>query len=795
MKTVKKIIILIISIILILIIGLLITVNRLSKRGLPDYKHDLVLKGLEKPVKVYYDSIGVPHIFASTQSDLYLATGYVMARERMWQMDLLRRVTLGRLSEIFGDEYIQTDLLLRSMRYSEKSERVLNSSGQEISLALKMFSEGVNKYIDEYKGNYPVEFFILGYEPEKWTPIHSANLISYMAWDLKAGWSELVLEQIATKVDSIHLAEILPDVPAENITIFKSDSNKLLASNIILNLIKLDKLGCDILSGSNNWAVSAKKSSTGKPLLANDMHLAFNVPGIWFQMHQVVEGELNVTGLAVPGQPLIVVGHNDSIAWGMTNTYVDNLDYYEETINPADTNQYLFNGEWKNFEIRDETIVSKGGAKHEIQYRLNHRGPVVSGFKNIKDRVLTIRWVGDFESNEFRSIYLVNRAKNWEDFKNAFSTFKTISQNIAYADCNGNIGLYCCAGVPVRKRDKIFAVLPGATDEYDWQGLVPFDELPHVYNPECGYILSANNKTIDNSYPYHIGTWYALPYRYLRIKKMLEGKEKLDIHDFENMQNDFVSTYAEEFTQTMLKLIDSNDIQDKTMLEALDILKQWDYNMLAQLVAPTIFECWIGILTEQLYKDELGDEIFQQFISVYQLSSFGINTILKNRNSVWIDNVETDKIETLNDIANESFIKTIQELKDKLGSDISTWQWGNQHKLVLRHPLAKVKILDRVFKLNRGPFSVGGGSHTVSPYKYQVARPDLVVHGASHRNIFCPGNWDSSISVIPTGNSGICVSKFYCNQTRLYINGEYHPDYFSNYSIEKNKLYVLNILP
>jgi penicillin G amidase len=795
MKPIKKNIILAISIILIIIIGLFITINRLGRRGLPDYKHDLVIKGLEKPVKVYYDSTGIPHIYAATEHDLYMATGFIMAQERMWQMDLLRRVTLGRLSEIFGDEYIKTDLLLRSLRYSEKSKKIIQHSSKETVEALQAFADGVNSYIKRQKGDFPVEFFLLGYKPEKWEPYHSLNLIGYMAWDLKSGWNELVLEKIAAKVDSTHLMEILPDLLHEKTCIFRPDNNNLLSTNSLINLKKVEDLGCDILSGSNNWAVSGKKSVTGKPLLANDMHLSFNLPGIWFQLHQVVEGKLNVTGLAIPGQPLIIVGHNDSIAWGMTNTYVDNLDYYEEKVNPADSNQYLFNDEWKNFKICNETVISKDGTKHELQYRLNHRGPVVSEYKGIGDKVITIRWVGDLESDELRSIYLLNRAHNWDDFRNAFSTFKSISQNVAYADCKGNIGLYCCAGIPVRKRDKVFAILPGWTDEYDWQGLIPFEELPNIYNPECGYVLSANNKTTDDKYSYHIGTWYALPYRYQRIKDMIESKEKLSVDDFRNMQNDFVSAYASKFLSVMLPFFDSENNLNTTEKEALQLLKQWDFNMSLDKVAPTILETWSNIITEDLFKDELGEETYRLFINENKLNTIALYNILNHANSVWADNILTTEKESLADIATRSFKRTIEKLIFDYGNDSKMWLWGKIHHITLQHPLAKVKILDLAFNLNRGPYPLGGSDHTVSPYRYLFDKPNAVVHGASHRNIYDPDNWNNSVSIIPTGNSGISTSEFYCNQTEDYINGKYHADFFTLETLEEKKLYVLNLLP
>jgi penicillin amidase len=795
MKSFKRVFYTIIVFTAILILIAFIILSRLSRRGLSDYNENVNIRELENPVKIYHDEMGIPHIYASSEHDLYLATGYVMAQERLWQMDLLRRVTLGRLSEIFGDDFIKTDLLLRSLRYSEKSIKILDQSSPELINILQAFSDGVNTYIDKNKGNYPVEFFLLGYGPEKWKPFHSLNLIGYMAWDLKSGWNELVLEKIASKLDSAHLTGLLPDNLRQKSIIFQTGSKELAENNALLNLSKIDKMGLDVFCGSNNWAVSGKRSETGKPLLANDMHLSFNIPGTWIQIHQVIEGSLNVTGLALPGQPLIIVGHNDSIAWGMTNTYVDNLDYYQEKINPENPNQYLFNGEWKNFKIFNDTIISKGGSKNLRTYRINHRGPVVSEFKGIDDKVLTIRWVGDIESNEFQSIYLLNRAHNWNEFKNAFRTFRSISQNVAYADIKGNIGLYCCAGVPIRKRDKIFTVLPGWNDEYDWKGLVPFDSLPSVYNPDCGYVASANNKTADESYPFHIGTWYSIPYRYDRIVEMIEGKEKLSVSDFKNMQNDMHSQYAKLFVSTLLPLFDSASswtIEEKTAIQS---VKSWNFEMSPLKIDPTIIESWSYHFIKNVFYDELGNDLFNLFIDNGTLPRIALYNLLIEKQSVWTDNIETQKKETLQDIAGISFKETIEEMVNKYGTDTINWEWGKVHNILLSHPLAKVKVIDKIFKLNRGPYRVGGSYHTVSPYSFSFGNPENVIHGASHRNIFVTEDWDKSCSVIPTGNSGICSSDFYCNQTGLYINGNYHPDYFTKEEVIKNKKFEMDLLP
>ncbi len=781
MKLRFKIILGFVVLLLFILAGVILYTHNISVGALPDYDETLHIPGLRNEVKVYRDQRGVPHIYAENEHDLYRVTGYIMAQERLWQMDLLRRVTLGRISEIFGEDYIETDVLLRSLQYTAKSERILEDGDSLSIAAVKEFTEGVNFYIQESDGHYPIEFTLLGYEPEPWQPVHSINLIGYMAWDLKSGWSELILNELAQVLDSARLAGLLPQDEIAGTTVFPTcdKAKELLAHSRLQELSKLESLGLDIFNGSNNWAVAGSRTRSGKPLLANDMHLALGIPGVWLQVHQVVKDQLNVTGLALPGQPFIIVGHNDSIAWGMTNTYVDNLDYYEEVINPDDSNQYLFNGEWRTFDVYHEKIGIRGGEEVERMYRRNHRGPDVSAFKHSSSRTLTIRWIGDLPSDELRSIYLVNRASGWPEFCAAFESFRTISQNVVFADVRGNIGLYCCGGVPVRKRSGIFEILPGDSDEYDWQGLIPFEELPHSYNPECGYVSSANNKTVDSLYPYHIGTWYAQPYRIDRIREVLSRSRNIDREDLMDLQNDTRSEFARLFIGKMLPLVAADPGEDEEYARCIELLESWDFSMDADLAQPAILETWSSTLLASCLKDELGDSLFNNYLQVIQLPRIFLYNLLNGCGTEWYDNVQTPEKEDAGEIATSSLQAAIEILRKEYGSPLEEIRWGDVHRLTLRHPLSAVDALNKVFKLNRGPFAVSGSYHTVAPYTYMWSRPDSVFHGASHRNIYDLSAWDSSASVIPTGTSGIPASDHYCDQTAHYLAGKYYEDPFS----------------
>jgi penicillin G amidase len=797
----KKILLGIVTLLIIVLIGTGLFVRSIATRGVPDYNTSLALKNLKQEVVVRRDKFAVPHIIAKNQQDLYRAVGYVMAQDRLWQMDLLKRVTLGRLSEIFGKDLVNVDILMRSLRIPDKSRMILSNSDPKLILALECFSDGVNQFIDTHMDKLPPEFTILGVKPEHWKPEYSFNLIGYMAWDLTMPYSvETILHKIQKKVSAAQFKELLPDVPGRDTSIYQEFKHKVseldLKNSLFAQTDILEKYGVTIFQGSNNWAVSGKKSVTGRPIMANDMHLGLNAPGLWYQMHQLIEGELNVTGVVLPGQPFVVAGHNDKIAWGMTNVMVDDMDFYAEKINPDNPDQYEFMGVFKDFITRSETIKIKGGEEITKQIKFTHRGPVISKLKKIKDETITMKWVGNEASNEMRSIYLLNYAQNWKEFKNALTTFTSASQNIVYSDIKGNIGLYCCAGVPIRKKGDGLAIVPGWTDEYDWQGIVPFEELPHSYNPESGYVSSANNKTAPNDYPYHISNWFALDYRIDRIREMLEEKEKLSVKDFQRMHGDFKSKLVEEFNPLIIKELDK--INDMTALEqqAFDDLKQWDGVLNKESSAAATFEMFFLHFVENLIKDEMGESIYQEYFKSSYLARYLVNNVALSGNSQWADNILTkDKKETLTDIVYLSFKNAVAQLSDKMGTSFDKWAWGNIHKLELNHPLGSVKILDKIFGFNAEPVDVGGSFHTVCPYRHKFTKPFAAIHGASQRHIYLPDSWDESLSIIPTGTCGVPASKHYCDQTKMYANNQYHQDIFTMEETKKISDYKLTFKP
>jgi len=791
----KKILFGVVIVLFVGIASLLIFLNNFSKKGLPDYNQSISIPGLKQKVTIYRDKYAVPHIYAENEHDLYLTTGYCMAQDRMWQMDLIRRVTMGRLSEIFGEKMLKADMLFRTLGITQKSKIVLGKVSDELLGHMEAYAKGINYYIEEHKGNFPLEYNILGYTPEKWKPLHTLNLIGYMAWDLAGGWeSEIVISNLEKKLGSSLIKEITPKFDKHGSTFpdfVKAELIDKLYKDFVLSKDQISHLGLQVFKASNNWAVSGAKSTTQHPILANDMHLGLNSPGIWLQMHQNIKGKLDVTGVALPGAPFIVCGHNEHIAWGMTNVMVDNLDFFVEKINPDNSDEYLYKSEWKKIITKKETIKIKDGDPKEIEIRYTGHGPIVSELKeDITDMVISAKWQGFEYSNELLGVYQLNNAKNFEDFKVAANKFIAVSQNIVYADKKGNIGLVCAAGIPIRPSNDGTKVQPGWTGEHEWKGIVPFDERPISYNPSKGFVSSANYFTAEN-FSYYVNKWgFCGPYRLDRINEILKSKDKFSVEDMKKMQLDMKSKLPELFVKEIVS--ETTKMSDLTKLEknALSLLKSWDFLMDAKSSAAAIFETFKLCFIENTFKDQMGERLYQGYIKNKHSVGFGLEQIW-NTDSQWFDNIDTDKKEHFSDIVQKSFSDCVAKLDKEMGSDVNSWEWGKLHIFTLNHPLGSVKILDMVFKLNKGKYELGGSLHTIPAYAYDFRKPFKVNHGPSQRHVYDIFQWDKSFSVIPTGNSGIPASKHYCDQTDLYTNGEYHVDYVSESLVKENAEYTM----
>jgi len=787
-----------------------------GKKSSSRYQGVIPLAGLSDSVVIYRDERGIPHIYASTEHDLYLAVGYVSAQERLWQMDLIRRSTTGRLSEIFGRSFVQPDIISRCLQIPEKSSRILKDMDPDISECLQAYTDGVNHFIVTCK-KLPVEFRILSYKPDLWCLEDIVNIIGLMGWSLGSRnlTAEIFNYQLVRKLGTEMASSLIPgwDIASE-IVYPGFRLNDTLISAAIASIISFDMikyLGVPSFSGSNNWAVSGNRSETGKPLLSNDMHLPFNNPAIWIQIHQVVPGKLNATGVVIPGQPFVVAGHNERIAWGMTNLMVDDVDLYTEKINPENREQYLFNGEWREMKKKEEIIRIRGGKQEMAVLRFTHRGPLISGLinldrispkikwlgydylsglKDLEDLSLSMKWSGYDISDEVTGIYQLNRAKGWDDFRSGLKSFRSISQNFVYSDIEGNIGLNTGGGIPVRKGNGIM-IRSGETDEYDWKGFVPFDQLPYSFNPPDGSVSSANNKTVDDDYPYFISQDFVAPYRIMRIREMLDEKELFGTDDFKRMVNDQYSVFAALLTPHILKLESRTAELSGPEKMALGDLSQWKYEMDPRLNAPSVFEFFRICFRKNLLADELGvlyDELY------YMTSEYYIYKIITSGIDEWVDNIDTPQTETLDDIVMKSFKDGVHLLMKQHGKNPENWKWGRIHTITFVHPLGSIRILNSLYKLNSRTFQIGGSDHTVCPY-FSLKPGFSASMGASIRHVFNTADWDDSWSVLPGGSSGVPESEFYLSQVDTYLMGQFYRDHFSENAVKNSAKYKMILKP
>lgn len=774
------------------IIGFAFLLRHISHRAIPDYNGNVVIESMQGRAEVLRDTFGIPHIYAENAEDLYRVTGYLMAQDRLWQMDLLRRFATGRLSEIFGERAVETDRLYRALRIEDKSKLIMRRTEPEINACVKAFAEGVNCYLRENEKNLPFEFTILGYKPEPWLPIHTYNMIGYFSWSSSSAWrSEPALYKMSRIVNEELARELVPDIKNHQ-AIFPDleIEGDLHPAMDLLSATSLGRdLGLEVFTASNSWAVSGDRSYNGSPILCNDMHLQLDVaPGVWYQMHQIIPGEMNVSGMVLPGTPFVNVGHNDSIAWGMTFVHVDDIDFYFETLNPADTNQYLLNGEWVDMQLREETIRIKGGDSVTVTNRFTHRGPLINEFRGIHDRVVSMRWTGSEYSNEVKTAYLMNRSDNIYDFRESLRTWTTISCNSLVADASGNIALYVAAAVPLRIGNRAL-IMPGDTSLYDWIGFIPFEQLPHGINPPDGFLASANNRSAGPEYPYHISHWFGRPDRYNRILEMIREDDVFTIEDMAVMQSDQNSYWARKVMKVCGPVLDRADLVGRP-LAAYDRIHAWDGTMDMDGVQSTLFEVFNLMLREHVFKDELGEDYPEKFSGVGRSADNVMDRLMEGDTLLWCDDINTPEVtESIQDLVVPAWNAAVEWLEKNYGKNMANWVWGDLHTLSLEHPLSANRALDRIYRLRKGPYRVGGAVHTICPYGHSGFKSFNVSSGSTQRQICNLLDPDGSLIITPCGVSGIPASDFYCNQTDLYLQNRYISESFSREKVERNTVY------
>ena len=722
--------------------------------SLPQTSGEIHVAGLAMPVEILRDSHGVPHIFAQSEADAQFALGFVHAQDRLWQIEMNRRIAAGRLAEVLGPEALDADRFLRTLgvrRVAEANVRYLDGESRRL---LAAYAAGVNAFLAT-KPVLPPEFFFLGVIPEPWSEIDSAGWAKMMAWDLGGNWrSELLRLQLSRTLSTAAIQEFLPPYPGDA-------------------AVELPELRAfyGATGGSNSWAVSGAQTSSGKPLLANDPHLGLAAPGVWYFAHLHAPG-LDAIGATLPGVPGIVIGRNARLAWGATNTGPDVQDLYLERLDHAA--RYLAPEGWREFETRREIIRVDGAPDVELTVRMSRHGPVISDALQTAatppGQVLALAWTALAEDDSsFAALFRIPRARNWPEFLAAASLLQAPQQNLSYADVDGNIGFVAPGRVPVRRpenRLRGLAPAPGWDERYDWTGFIPFDELPRAFNPSSGRIITANQKIVAPGYPHHITSEWQPPYRALRIADLLAATKRHDRSSFARMQMDVLSLPARQLLPRMLRA-------DAKSAEARDVLKQlaaWDGTMAAERVEPLIFTAWWREFARALYADELGRE----FRGAWSERAMFTHRVLASE-ARWCDDVRTPAVETCGELLGSSLEAALAELRRRYGADATRWRWGEAHRAEARHrPLTNTWL--RCYFDIRVPS--GGDGYTLNVGRMEwadEAEPFANRHAASLRAIYDLADPEASLFIHPTGQSGNPLSSHYRDLTALWARGEYIP--------------------
>jgi penicillin amidase len=763
------------------------TLESRAKAALSVIHGTLNVPGLRQPVRVQRDRWGVAHIYAQNQHDLFFAQGFVVAQDRLFQMELWKRSGQGRLAEILGPSYVKRDTSARLLRYRGNMDAEYKGYAPDTKDILEAFTSGINAYIAEIQKpggiGLPLEFQLAGFKPDPWKPEDCLNRLA--AYSVTGnGASELHSAQLVALLGpekAAALLELDPPVkldPAPGID-FSGLSPKLL-ENLVGSDVPLHFPEAPV-QGSNNWTVSGSLTATGKPFLANDPHRVIAEPSLRYIVHLVAPG-WNVIGAGEPGLPGVAVGHNEKIAWGFTIFGLDQQDVYLAELNPADPRQYKTEHGWERMEVKIETINVRGAAPVTVELKFTRHGPVL--WEDGK-RALALHWVGAEPGTAgYLGSLALDRAQNWQEFEQAMPRWKVPSENIVYADRDGNIGEHSTGLAPLRKNWTGLLPVP-ETGAFEWSGFVPNSELPHTYNPASGFVASANHKMIPENYTYAVGFQWAPPERFLRIAEVISGAaksaHKLTLDDMENLQNDVVSLPAHDL-QMLLKPAARN-----TRSPSAKLLLDWDCAVSPDSSAATLYEFWVPELVDAVTKKIVPPEV-QKLIGKLSLQK-ATEELSHPSPAAFGPNPEAARDALLL----EAIATAEQKLAAKLGPDPQNWAWGQLHRVSFFHPLDAVTPAAKAL-FDRGPNPRPGDNTTVDATYFGGTSFDQLA-GASYREIFDLSDWDNALGVNVPGQSGQPASPHYDDLLPLWLRGQYFPLRYTKTSIDRETTDVLELKP
>ncbi len=726
----------------------------------PSVKEEqLRVVGLRESVEVIRDRWGVPHIYAKNSDDLFFVQGYIPAHDRLFQLDLWRRVGTGTLAEVLGPKYLSRDRIARLVRYRGDWEQEWQSYSPDAKAIATAFTSGINAYIRSLHGQRPTEFRIAGFDPGLWVP---EDVTARVAGLLMTG---NMLAEVNRTLDVNKLglamdARLFPPEPKIPLVLPKGLDVADVTPAIMKDyLAAIGAIHFPGEQGSNNWVVDGTMTRTGKPILANDPHRGIEVPSLRKTVHLVAPG-WDVIGAGEPALPGVALGHNENIAWGFTIVGIDQQDLYVEKVNAADPTEYLFLGKWKKFELEQQAVDVKGEGRQKVELKYTVHGPVIYE-DDTRDRAYALRWVGTAAGGAgYLPALKLARAKNWTEFRAAVATYKIPSENLVYADREGNIGWIAAGQAPIRTGWSGLFPVPGDAGRYEWSGFLPVTENPTAYNPARHFVATANNNILPAGYPHELCYAWAPPTRYNRIVEMLTSGQKFDVDDFARMQQDTVSLPARHFL-AMLKEWRPAEGSEAAKVRA--AMLHWDCNVTMDSSAALIYEVWI----EHLHRAVLPKGI----ASIRLAPDVLLNEVKASpdRDALLRTTLEVG----------------LAEIRERLGPDQTEWKWGNLHRAHFRHPLG-------VATLDLPAHSRPGDAYTVNA----TGGPNYSqTHGASYREVLDVSDWDRSVMTNVPGESGVPGDPHYGDLVESWAAGQYHQMPFSKKAVEAAAEVRLMLLP
>lgn len=822
----KVILILVVTLVLAIAVAGLWTA-RLIRNSLPQTSGEITLPGLEHSVEVSRDLYGIPHIRAQSENDLYYALGFVNAQDRLWQMDIFRRLSQGRLAEIFGADLIPLDHKHRVLGFQRLAEKLYANADDESKAICRSYVDGINDYIKRFPDRLPFEFLLLRYKPELWSPENVYGVLMWQQWMVTFNWeSELAMVGLVQNVgadEALELIEthkeqgpsIIPETEKQYDIKPSRIDNTIIPPEFDYTLIKFEHeeappmqtsrapaglpVGGSQVFASNAWAVSGNRSRSGKPILANDPHIPHTLPSIWYMVHLSAPGIDDAAGIMTVGVPMIVMGHNRYIAWGDTTTGADTQDLFIEKLNPDNPDEYYHDGAYRPFDVIKETIHYRedGELKAvEREIRFSVRGPIINEIADPPvqaDMPLSLRWAGYEISDSLESSRLMLKATDWQAFREALRHTATPVWNWVYADAEGNIGYQLAGVIPIRKKGRGMIPVPGWLKEYDWDGYIPYDEMPRLFNPPNGYIVTANNKVTPDDYPYLISTRYANPYRAERIEELILAHERLAVEDMQHIQMDVYSKQAERLRDIFVEACEKYPNADRDFKKAVELIKKWNLVADPDSAGASIFFESHATVAREIIEGRMRPGLWRQiYRSVADLDDLLGDTTARK----WFDDPSTDAVETREQALSAGVAKAVESLRQFYQCDPEGWKLGELHALTFSHPLGRPGILAEL--LNLGPFQIGGENSTVNPANYYFDvehKPYPIIAGASMRTVVDFGNVNTTRMVITLGQSGNRFSHHYSDQLPFWLKGQSIPIWKTADEIAANQEGKLLLIP